>query len=144
AASGIDGINLRGAMLQKAVREPAGGSAQVNGHRAVDLKLEMLQSMFEFQTAPADIFFGSNQGELIHRLHQVARLAGGLPIDGDMAGHDGAARFFATLAQPALNQRLIQPMPRHVEYQYEQLPEAGQQGRCTFPGTIDRAAPARP
>src|ERR1041384_6744835 len=94
----IHGIAPRRAVLQEAIGKPAGGCSEIHGDQSADIELKMFQSFLQFESAAADITFGSFKVELIGWLYQVARLAGWLAIDGNLAGHDRSLRFFAAFA----------------------------------------------
>lgn len=104
----INCMDLGYASLQQAIREAPGRSANVQGGDAFDFELEALESVFELVTAPADVFFRSNQPELIAGFDRVAGFGGEVVVDPDLAGHDGAFGFFAAFAQAAIHQFLIQ------------------------------------
>src|SRR5207249_234032 len=53
----IDCIDLGRAALQQTISETAGRSAQVNGRLAADLEPEVIQRLFELESASADEFF---------------------------------------------------------------------------------------
>jgi hypothetical protein len=57
--------------------------------------------------AAADVFIAGIEGELVVGLDRIAGFAGGLGIDADLSGEDGAFGAFAAFAKAAFNQGLI-------------------------------------
>jgi hypothetical protein len=107
AMSDINGINLPRAVLQETIGKAAGRCAEVQCCQAGDIKFEMLQRMFQFETAATDIPFAGGESDLVGRLNFVARLFGWLLIDGDLSSHDGTLGLLAAFAQAPVYQRLI-------------------------------------
>ena len=70
--------------------------------------MKMVEGVFELEAAAADVFFLGEQNDLVAGFDGVAGFAGGLVVDFDLAGHDGALGFLAALAEAAFNHRLIQ------------------------------------
>jgi hypothetical protein len=95
AAANVNGINFGRAVLKEAIGETAGGSAEVNGGQAARIELEMAQTVFELESAAADVPFRDGEGEIVFRLDRVAGLFGGLAAVEDLAGQDGAPGLFA-------------------------------------------------
>ena len=104
----IHGKNFCRAMLQKAVRETAGGRAEVNGRHSGDVQLKMFERVFELVPAPADEFFRRVQRNFVSGFDGIARLARGLGIDANLPGEDGALGLFAAFTKAAFNQRLVE------------------------------------
>lgn len=67
----------------------------------------MLERVFEFMAAATDEFFRRGESELIGVLDGVARFAGGLAIDEDLSGHDGAFGLLTAFTDSAIHQSLI-------------------------------------
>jgi hypothetical protein len=67
----------------------------------------MAQTVFEFESAAADVALRDGEGEFVIRLHQIAGFLGGLAPEEDLAGQDGAPRLFAGGTKRALNQGLV-------------------------------------
>jgi hypothetical protein len=107
AAAHVHGEDFGRAVLQEAIGEPAGGSAEVNGGQAARIELEMAQAVFELEAAPADVGFRDGKGEIVLRLDQVAGFFGGLAAEEDLAGQDGAAGLFAGGTKGALDEGLV-------------------------------------
>src|SRR6185437_11681559 len=61
----IHGIYFGGSMLEEAVREPTGGSAQVRGGQACYFDLKMPQSMFQFQAAATDVLLVARKSQAV-------------------------------------------------------------------------------
>ena len=108
ALADINGKDARRTGLEQAVREPAGAGAEVGGSQAGNFEAEVAESVFEFETAAADVFIRGGQRENVARARCVAGFSGRLTVDGDLSRHDGALRLFATLAQAAVHEFLIQ------------------------------------
>ena len=106
----IHGIDFGRPVLEEAVGETAGGSAQVNGGLVRDGELEVAQGVFELVSAAADILLAGQEREGIGRLHAVTGFARRLGVDRDLPGHDPALGFFAAVAQAALDQRAIEAL----------------------------------
>ena len=70
--------------------------------------LEMAQTVFELESAAADVAFRDGQGQFVLRLHHIAWLPGDLAAVKDLPGQNGAPRLFAGRAKSALDQGLIQ------------------------------------
>jgi hypothetical protein len=68
----------------------------------------MAQRVFQLVAAAADVFFAGVQREGVIRLDGVAGFAGGLGVDADLSGEDGAFGAFAAFAKAAFNQRLVE------------------------------------
>ena len=66
--------------------------------------------MLELQPAAADELFRLGERKIVIGFHRLTAFCGDAPVDPDLARHDGALRLFTTLAQPALDQRLIQSL----------------------------------
>ena len=79
-------------------------SATQSGH----VELKMLERVFEFVAAAADVFFAGLEREGVIGFDRVTGFKGGLGVDADLAGEDGAFGFFAAFAKAAFNQRLIE------------------------------------
>ena len=52
----VDGVNLCGATLQQAIRKTASGCADIQRNPSLHVDVEMIESAFELQRAPPDIF----------------------------------------------------------------------------------------
>ena len=108
ALADVHGKNLGRAVLEQAIGEPAGGGAEVERDQAGHVQLKMSQRVFELVAAAADVFFAGVEGEGVVRLDGVAGFAGGLGVDADLAGEDGAFGAFAAFAEAAFDQCLIE------------------------------------
>src|SRR5882724_1982969 len=54
-ASGVDGDETRCSVLQQAIREAAGGSANINAGLSADVDTPVFKPLFELQSAAADV-----------------------------------------------------------------------------------------
>jgi len=97
-------MDTGGAGLEQAIGEPAGGGAEVDGDEAGDIEMKVVQGVFQFKAAATDIFFAGFQCKDVVGLDGVAGFLGGLAVDADLAGEDGAFGFFAAFTKPALHQ----------------------------------------
>ena len=70
ALADIHGKNFGRAVLQQAVGEAAGGRAEVERDQAGHVQLKMLQRVFEFVAAAADVFFAGLQRERVIRFER--------------------------------------------------------------------------
>ena len=94
-------------MLQQAIRETAGGRAEVNGCQAGDVKLKMCQRMLQFVAAAADEFLRRFHGEFIAGFDAVAGFACGPVVDADLSRENESFGPFAAVAQAAFDECLI-------------------------------------
>ena len=100
-------------MLQEAIGEAAGRSAQVNGGDARDRQSEVAQPVFEFGAAAAHVALDSGQGQLVSGGDRVAGLAGQLSAHANLAGEDGAFGRLTAGAEAALDEGLVEPREWH-------------------------------
>jgi hypothetical protein len=107
APADVHGKNLCGAVLQQTIGEPAGGCAQVERVHSGDIQMKMIQGMFQFVAAAADVFIAGIKGKLVIRLDGIAGFADGLGVDADLSGEDGAFGALAAFAKAAFNQGLV-------------------------------------
>jgi hypothetical protein len=68
----------------------------------------MAQGMFQLVAAAADVFFAGVESDLVTGFDGIAGFVGGLGVDADLAGEDGAFGAFAAFAKAAFNQRLVE------------------------------------
>ena len=87
---------------------PPRARAQIGGGESGHVEAEVLEGVFELETAAADVFLGGGQDKGVARPHRVAGLAGGVVVDGDQPRHDGALGLLAAAAEAAVHQFLIQ------------------------------------
>jgi hypothetical protein len=113
APANVHGKNLCRAVLQQTIGESAGGRAQVERHQSGDIQLKMAQGMFQFVAAAADVFLVRVQGEPVIGFDGVTGLVGGLSVDANLAGKNGAFGAFAAFTKAAFNQCLVEAS--HVE-----------------------------
>jgi hypothetical protein len=104
----VHGKNLCRAVLQQAIGETAGGCAQVERGQPDDIQLKMVQGVFQFVAAAADVFFVRVQSEPIIGFDGVAGFVRGLGVDADLAGNNGAFGAFAAFTKAAFNQCLVE------------------------------------
>ena len=105
----IQGKNPRRTALEQAVGEPAGRGPDVRADPAGDADPERVERRLDFIPAPAHEFFFSDHFQFCVRRDQGAGLCGGLPVEQDLGGHDGAARLLARVKKTSLDQSHIQP-----------------------------------
>jgi hypothetical protein len=73
----------------------------------------MVQGVFQLVAAAADVFFAGIEGKLVIGLDGIAGFAGGLGVDADLSGKNGAFGAFAAFTKAAFNQSLVEAS--HVE-----------------------------
>ena len=110
----VNRVDLCGTVLQQAIGESASRCAHVKCGATGSVDFEKLQGVFELQPAAADEPIVSDQNKCVLVSNRFTRLAGGMIVDPNLAGHDGALGFLAALAQAALHQRHIHPFHRLV------------------------------
>lgn len=94
-------------MLQQTIGEPSGAGAQVDASGAGDRETEMVESVFQFVTTSGNVAIAGKQLDRIALADPVARLLGGVSVDPDLSGHDGALGLRAGFAETAVYQCLI-------------------------------------
>jgi hypothetical protein len=104
----VHGKNFRRAMLQQTIGESAGGRAQVEHGRSCDIQMKILQGMFQLVAAAADVFIAGTEGKLVIGLDGIAGFVGGLGVDADLSGKNGAFGALAAFAKAAFNQGLVE------------------------------------
>jgi hypothetical protein len=109
----VHGKNLCGAVLQQAIGESTGGCAQVKRGHAGDIQMKMVQGLFQLVSAAAYIFIAGIQGKTVIGFDGIAGFAGGLVVDADLSGENGAFGAFTAFAKAAFNQGLVKAS--HVE-----------------------------
>jgi hypothetical protein len=112
ALADIDGGDGRSAVLEEAIGEAAGGSADVEGTQVPDLKMEGGEGVFQFMSATAHVTVGGGEIELVIGSDGAAGFVSSVSIESDLPGEDGALRFFSGFAEAAGDQGLIEA---HVE-----------------------------
>jgi hypothetical protein len=70
--------------------------------------MKMVQGVFQFVAAAADVFFARVQGEQIIGFDGVAGFVRGLGVDADLSGENGAFGALAAFAKAAFNQGLVE------------------------------------
>ena len=68
----------------------------------------MGEPMFKLVAATTDEFIPGIYREFVRWTNRVAWFAGGLLVDPDLAGHDGAFGLFTAFTESTLHQRLVQ------------------------------------
>ena len=109
-ATDIHSVDPGRPMLEEAIGEASGGGSEVDGDKTLDVELEMAERVFEFDAAAADVTFGGEEIDLILRSGGSAGFVGDLMIELDEAGEDEAAGLFATGAEAAGDEGLVQPL----------------------------------
>jgi hypothetical protein len=109
----VHGKNLRRAVLQQTIGEPARGRTQVECRQSGDIQLKMAQGVFQFVAAAADVFLVRVQGEPVIGFDGVTGFVGGLGVDADLSGKNNAFGTFAAFTKAAFNQCLVEAS--HVE-----------------------------
>ncbi len=108
ALADVHGKNLGRAVLEQAIGETAGGSAEVDGGESGHVQLEMAEGVFQLVAAAADVFFGGRQCQRVIRLDGIAGFVGALGVDADLSGEDGAFGAFTAFAKAAFHQCLVE------------------------------------
>ena len=103
----VHGKNPCGAVLQQAIGKSAGGRAEVERGYSDDIQMKMVQGLFQFVAAAADVFIAGIEGKTVIGLDGIAGFAGGLGVDADLTGEDGAFGAFAAFTKAAFNQGLV-------------------------------------
>jgi hypothetical protein len=122
----IHGEDPGGPVLQQAVREAAGGRAQIERDQPGHVESKMDQGVFQLVPAAADVFFPGIEGERVGGFDRVAGLACGLKVDADLAGEDKAFGLFAAFTKAAFNQGMVES----DHGWYRRTPEATVGWRC--------------
>lgn len=104
----VDGKNGGSAVLEEAIGETAGGSADIDGAGIAHVEVKMVNGMFEFEPAATDILLGCDAGDEVGGLNGIARFAGGMAVDEDLGGQNGALGLLAGFAKAQLNQHHVQ------------------------------------
>ena len=68
----------------------------------------MFQRVLKLMTATADKFVRAEQFDDISLADGIAGFFGGMAVDADLSGHDGALGLLTTLTKTTFNQSLIQ------------------------------------
>ena len=108
APANVHGKNFRRAVLQQTIGESAGGCAQVERGQSGDIQLKMAQGVFQFVAAAADVFIADIEGKLVIGFDGIAGFVGGLGVDADLSGENGAFGAFAAFTKAAFNQCLVE------------------------------------
>jgi hypothetical protein len=104
----VHGKNLGCTVLQQTIGESAGGRAQVERRESGNIQLKMAQGVFQLVAAAADVFLVRVQGKPVIGLDGVAGFVGGLGVDADLSGNNGAFGTFAAFTKAAFNQCLVE------------------------------------
>ena len=109
----VDGIHLRRAMLQEAVRETAGRCAHIETDPVLYRNGKGRQPSLKFQTAPAHEF-----GLILQNAGHIARhlprgLVHDLVLNQYLPGHDQSLRLLTALDKSSLNQQYIKSYSFH-------------------------------
>jgi hypothetical protein len=75
--------------------------------------MKMVQGLFQLVSAAAYIFIAGIQGKTVIGFDGIAGFAGGLVVDADLSGENGAFGAFTAFAKAAFNQGLVKAS--HVE-----------------------------
>ena len=110
AGADVHGIDFRRAVLEQAVGEATGGSAQIHRRRAAHLGREVLQRVLQFPAAATYKTLRLRHRQHGFRADGVAGFARRLAVDRDAARHDGALRLLAASAKSAFNESLVQAL----------------------------------
>ena len=107
--AGINGDHASGAVLQKAIGESAGRSADIEADFPGDVNLPMLESLLQFQATAADVFqIFSQKPHFCFSVDRRARFLDFLPIDQNFAGENQGLGALTRTCQPAFQQQFIQ------------------------------------
>lgn len=110
----VDGIYFSGAVLQHAVREAAGGGADVEADGSGEVEVEGLHGSFELFAASADESFRFFDGDFVIERDGVARLGGRLAIDEHLSGQDEAFCFFPAFGKAFIYEKLVESCFFHL------------------------------
>src|ERR1035438_2046729 len=109
AITGVDRNHLRGAMLQHAVAESAGGGADVKTHLTVEIDPPVLQSFLKFEAAPADVTqIVAEQAKRRGGVDGSPGFVNLLLVDQSFAGEIARWRAFARGRQATLHQQFVE------------------------------------
>jgi hypothetical protein len=75
--------------------------------------MKMPQGVFQLVAAATDVFIAGIEGKLVTGFDGIAGFAGGLGVDADLSGQNGAFGALAAFAKAAFNQGLVKAS--HVE-----------------------------
>jgi len=93
AFSDVERGNVGCAVFEKGVGEATGGGADVEGHEAGGIDVEMVESAIEFETATGDVgAVGFEQCNLDVKGDPLAGLDIFVTVHEDVAGHDSGLR----------------------------------------------------
>ena len=87
---------------------PPVDAPEIERRQSCDIQLKMAQGVFQFVAAAADVFLVRVQGELVIGFDGVTGFVGGLGVDADLAGKNGAFGAFAAFTKAAFNQSLVE------------------------------------
>ena len=104
----IAGENFFRAVLQQTIGKTAAGCAKIEGDFSRDIDLKFLQRGFEFVAAAADEFFRRGECKLIGFANGIAGFARDLIVDANLSSENGAFGFLATVANPAIDESLVE------------------------------------
>jgi len=121
-------------MLQQAVGEPSGGSADIEADLAADIDVPMLQGFLQFESAPADVLqILAQQANLRVRLDGCSCLLYFLAIDQNLAREDQRLRPLARCGDTAFEKKFVEPnlqnSPPLTRISYLQ-PKCQQRSQC--------------
>jgi hypothetical protein len=108
ATADIDGEDTQRSVLQEAIREAAGGGAEVDGGEAFGLNAESGEGVFEFMPTATDEAFGGVERDVVVRVGGASGLVGGEAVDADGAGEDEALGFFPAFGEAEVNEGLVE------------------------------------
>src|SRR5450755_303723 len=106
--SHVNRVNFGRASLQQAIRESAGGSAEVERGQSLRQDFEVIKRAFEFRAAPTDVGRTCLKRYGRSWFHHNGGFADDLIADFHFAGHDSALRLLAASAKPLLHEEEIQ------------------------------------
>ena len=100
-------------MLQEAVGEATGAGPEVDASVSPDIESEVPEGVLELVASSRHVTVASVQFQPVAFADPVAGLAGRVPVDPHLSGHDGPLGLGARLAEAPVHEGLVDPDP-HV------------------------------
>jgi hypothetical protein len=105
----IHSVNETGSALEQAVRKPACGGSDVHTDETRRINAKMIQSRLQFESSAADIFLLDGKGKIRIWRNRSSGLRDRLPLEINLARHDGPRRLVYRLKKSAFNESGIKP-----------------------------------
>jgi hypothetical protein len=106
----IDRPDLRCAVLQQTVGEPAGARANIEANEAGGIDAEVAEGAFQFVPAPPHVSIRRGDGDDGGFVELGTGFVDNLLADPDLPSHDGALRFLTTLEEAADDEKLVEAL----------------------------------